>query len=122
MLLFSLQISLSGYLLPGFQGATTSPLAGLRIYRTPLAPAPGRAVGRVPTVRRVFVAFFLRRSRTSSTPAFAEKNAVCSSRKFALVFVSVLERMIIPAVIAEMRSKAIKAAIRATPCSRFFFL
>jgi len=39
---------------------------------------------------KLSVAELRSRSRTSSMPAFDAKNAVCSSRKFALTLVSVL--------------------------------
>src|SRR6267142_4767765 len=66
---------------------------------------------------KLSVAELRSRSRTSSMPAFDAKNAVCSSRKFALTLVSVLDIMIMPIRAALMSSNISNATIRATPCS-----
>src|SRR5882762_5326760 len=57
------------------------------------------------------------RSRTSSTPAFDAKNAVCSSRKFALTLVSVLDIMTMPIKTALMSINISNARISVIPCS-----
>src|SRR6267143_3299883 len=77
--------------------------------------APGSAVvGRKGL--KLFVAGARMRSRTSSIPAFEAKNAVCSSRKFALTLVSVLDIMTMPIKTALRSSNTINAKIRAIPC------
>ena len=58
-----------------------------------------------------------KRSRTSSMPPLDEKNAVCSSRKFALIFVSVLDIMIMPIRAALISISISSATTRATPRS-----
>src|SRR5580693_6202465 len=57
------------------------------MYRMPLG-APSRAVSGTLALT-VLVAAVRKRSRTSSIPALEAKKAVCSSRKFALMLVSV---------------------------------
>src|SRR5882672_8769815 len=66
---------------------------------------------------KLSVAELRSRSRTSSMPAFDAKNAVCSSRKFALTLVSVLDIMIMPISAALMSINISNATIRATPRS-----
>src|ERR1700692_1063025 len=57
------------------------------------------------------------RSRTSSIPALAAKKAVCSSRKFVLMFVSEFDATIMPIRMALISSSVSKAMIKATPRS-----
>src|ERR1700723_2433512 len=71
-------------------------------------------------VARVGVALGRNRSRTSSIPALAAKNAVCSSRKFALILVSELDATIMPIRMALISSNVSNAMTRAKPCSDAF--
>src|SRR5882762_10059581 len=66
---------------------------------------------------KLSVAELRSRSRTSSMPAFDAKNAVCSSRKFALTLVSVLDIIIMPISTAVTSINISNARIRVIPSS-----
>src|SRR6266404_2409621 len=123
MVLVSLQISSSTYWLGllvvgAVHGATVSLFRGFKTYVTPAVPEPGNVVGKIVDVANVPLAATRSRSRTSSIPAFAEKNARCSSLKLELVPTSVLVRIMMPAATAVISAMPFSCCL----ALRLFFL